>query len=66
MKRNDILKQIAGKTDKDLNKDLIDYRDKLWNLKKDLAAGKVKNVREIKGLKRTVARVLTLLRATRG
>ncbi len=64
MKKKDILKQISDKPDKDLNKDLYDYRDKLWNLKKDLVAGKVKNVREIKELKKTIARILTLLRKT--
>lgn len=38
---------------------LPDLRDKLWSLKTDLAAGKVKNVREIQKIKKDISRILT-------
>lgn len=53
--------QLKTKPVEELKKDLTDYKDKLWNLKIDLAAGKIKNVKEIKKTKRNIARALTLL-----
>lgn len=53
--------QLKMKPVEELKKDLTDYKDKLWNLKIDLAAGKIKNVKEIKKTKRNIARALTLL-----
>lgn len=41
------------------NKELIELRDKLWDLKRDLVAGKVKNVEEIKVTKKSIAQLLT-------
>lgn len=38
---------------------LPEMRDRLWSLKTDLAAGKVKNVKEIKKIKKNIARILT-------
>ena len=38
---------------------LPELKDKLWSLKTDLAAGKVKNVKEIKKIKKNIARILT-------
>jgi ribosomal protein L29 len=45
----------------ELQKLLKDDREKLQQLQFDLAAGKVKNVREIRRLKKEIARILTLL-----
>ncbi len=53
------LQEIKNKSKPELEKELILMRDKLWNLKKDLAAGKVKNVREIRSLRKSIAQVLT-------
>ena len=61
MKRKDILAQIRNKPEADLQKELEQSRERLWSLKKDLAAGKVKNVREIREVKKTIARIMTLL-----
>lgn len=61
MKRKDIISQIKSKPEADLEKELSEYREKLWTLKTDLAAGKVKNVREIRTVKRNIARMLTML-----
>jgi ribosomal protein L29 len=38
---------------------VVDLREKLWHYKADLAAGKVKNVREIRRIKKEIARALT-------
>ena len=38
---------------------LPELKNKLWALKTDLAAGKVKNVKEIKKIKKNIARILT-------
>jgi len=49
------------KSKMELQKLLKDDREKLQQLQFDLAAGKVKNVREIHLLKKEIARILTLL-----
>ncbi len=61
MKRKEIIGQIKQKQPAELRKELAGYRDKIWSLKADLAAGKVKNVREINLVKRNIARILTRL-----
>ena len=44
-----------------IEKDIKDLRDKLWDLKRDLVAGKVKNIKEIKVTKKSIARLLTTI-----
>ena len=61
MKDKEIFEQIKIKPKAELAKDLAEYRDKLRSLKSDLVAGKVKNVKEIKKIKITIARILTIL-----
>ena len=56
------IKELRQKSKKELQKMLIDHRERLRNLKFNLAAGKVKNIREIRELKKEVARILTLLK----
>lgn len=53
--------ETKGKPVSEMQKLLGDLRDRLWQLKMDLAAGKVKNVREIRATKRSIAQVFTLL-----
>ncbi len=48
-----------------MQKILKDDREKLKQLRFDLAAGKVKNVREIRKIKKEVARILTLLKQSK-
>lgn len=60
MKRKEI-EQLKTKPVEELKKSLAEHKDKLWNLKTDLAAGKIKNVKEIKKIKKNIARELTLL-----
>lgn len=46
----------------ELEKKLPEFREKLRSLSFDLAAGKVKNAREIKEIKKAIARILTILK----
>jgi len=55
------LKQLKSKSKEELYKLLLDSSKKLQDLKFNLAAGKVKNVRSVRALKKDIARVLTLL-----
>jgi ribosomal protein L29 len=55
------LQELKNKPSAELQKDLGDYREKLRKLKFDLAQGKVKNSREIRDIKKTIARILTLI-----
>jgi len=44
----------------ELQKILVAHRERLRQLRFDLSAGKVKNVREIRRIKKEIARILTL------
>ena len=55
------LSELKQKLKEELQKILTDKRDKLRQLRFDLVAGKVKNVREIRQIKKEVAQILTLL-----
>lgn len=59
------MQQLQSQPEGELRKSLLEHRDRLWNLKADLAAGKVKNVKEIKKVKRAIARILTILNKPR-
>ncbi len=60
MKKSEF-QQIKNKTVEELGKDLNNNREKLRILKFDLAAGKVKNANEIREVKKTIAKIQTLL-----
>ena len=53
--------ELKTKPAPELQKTLQELRDKLWQLKVDLASGKVKNIKEIKEIKKDIARILTIL-----
>jgi large subunit ribosomal protein L29 len=55
-------KELNGKSQNELKKLLTDVREKLRMLRFDLSAGKLKNFREIRGQKKEIARILTVLR----
>ena len=55
------IQELREKSKMELQKLLVDNREKLRQLKFDLASGKVKNVRAIRELKKEIARALTLL-----
>jgi len=55
------ISELHQKTKTELQKLLQDNRERLRQLRFDLAAGKVKNVREIRKIKKDIARILTIL-----
>lgn len=54
--------ELKQKSKSELQKLLQDSRERLRQLRFDLAAGKVKNVREVRQIKKDIARILTLLK----
>mgnify|MGYP001125022654 CR=1 FL=1 len=54
-------KELKQKTKEELQKLVTEKKEKLRQLRFDLVSGKVKNVREIRNLKKEIARILTLL-----
>lgn len=64
MEKNE-LQQLKNKPLSELQKNLNDYREKLRLLKFDLAAGKVKNISQIKKTKKMIARILTIINSNR-
>lgn len=60
MKRNDI-SELKNKPKEELMKMLNDVRTKLREANFDLEAGKLKNVKSLKVLKKDIARILTFI-----
>ena len=60
MKKKNFL-EIKNKSVAELQKDLVGHQERFRVLKFDLAAGKVKNIREIQEVKKTIARILTII-----
>lgn len=56
------ISELRQKSKEELQKLLQENREKLRQLRFDLMAGKVKNVREIRMIKKDIARILTLLK----
>jgi len=56
------LQELRNKVADELQKDLAGNRERLRALKFDLAAGKVKNIKEIQAVKKTIAQILTILK----
>ena len=54
-------KELRTKTNSELQKLLQDNHERMRQLRFDLASGKVKNIREIRKVKKIIAQVLTLL-----
>ena len=53
---------LRTKSEKELKGTIADFQKKLWNLRFDSVAGKIKNVKESKGIKRNIARIRTILK----
>lgn len=60
-KQKDELKDIMKKTPAELVKVVAELKERLWTLRTDLAAGKVKNVREMHSIKKNIARAMTAM-----
>ncbi len=58
------IRELRRKTEKELKDTIINLREKLRDLRFNLAGGKVKNIREIRHTKKDIARILTLLNAS--
>jgi len=56
------IKELKNLSETEMKRLLEQNREKLRALRFDLVSGKVKNVREIRETKKTVARLLTLLK----
>lgn len=54
-------KELQQKTKTELEKFLIENQTKLQQLRFELTTGKVKNIREIREIKKNIARIKTLL-----
>ena len=54
-------KEARQRPKKELQKFLQESREKLRQLRFDLVSGRVKNVREIRKIKKDIARILTIL-----
>lgn len=54
-------KELKAKTEKELNQLLNEFRDKLRDLRFKDANKQLKNVREIRVIKKTIAKILTLI-----
>ncbi|MFH1462203.1 MAG: 50S ribosomal protein L29 [bacterium] len=54
--------ELNQKSQKELQTILKEDREKMRQLRFDLSAGKVKNVREIRKVKKEIAQLLTLLK----
>ena len=52
--------ELRKKPKEEIQKIIRDDREKLRQLRFDLSAGKVKNVREIRKIKKDIARMLTI------
>lgn len=53
---------IRQKTQEELRRNVKEIRERLRSLRFDLTSGKVKNVREIRQIRKDVARILTVLK----
>ncbi len=56
------LKELRQKNKEELQKILADDREKLRQMRFDLAAGKVKNVREIRKARKEISQILTIIK----
>ena len=54
------IKELKQLSREELKKKMADAREKLRQMRFDLQAGKVKDVREIRQVKKDIARILTL------
>lgn len=60
------VKEIREKSENELKKNLIGLRNKLAKMRFDISAKQVKNHRDIRIVKKDIARILTLLRLASG
>ncbi len=54
---------FASKTTAELAKLLLEFRGKLWQSKADVMTGKTKSVKEVRLVRKDIARVMTAMKA---
>ena len=57
------IRELRQKSKEELSKLLSEKRNRTLGLGFDLAGGRVKNVKEMREIKRDIARILTLIRS---
>ncbi|MDO8524232.1 MAG: 50S ribosomal protein L29 [bacterium] len=62
MKRQEALKELSKLSKDDLQKSLREKQENLRVFRFDLAAGKIKDIRQIRTSRRNIARILTLIK----
>lgn len=60
------IKDLQKKKDADLHKLLAEYRGKLYDLRIKTSIQQLKKVSEVKKVKKTIARILTVLKERKG
>lgn len=55
------IKQLLRKEKKELEKDLLEKKEELRQLRFDLASGKVKNIKDVRRIKKEIAVILTVI-----
>ena len=55
------IKEIREKNKKELEKNLIELRNKLTKIKFDISGKQMKNHREVRKIKKDIAKILTVL-----
>ncbi|NCN53025.1 50S ribosomal protein L29 [Candidatus Wolfebacteria bacterium] len=60
MKKSE-LQKLRDKNVVDLSKEVKEDKDRLWQLRMDLASGKIKNISEIRKLRAKIATTNTLM-----
>ncbi|OGZ32918.1 MAG: 50S ribosomal protein L29 [Candidatus Portnoybacteria bacterium RBG_13_40_8] len=56
------IRELRQRPRKELKENLVSLKDKLRELRFNLAGGKVKNIKEVHQTKKTIARILTLIK----
>jgi len=56
------IRELRQKSHDELAKLLWEKRGRILSLRFDLAGGRVKNIRELRGARKDIARILTLLK----
>ncbi len=59
MKKNDISK-LKNRSEAELRKEAVEAKEKLWEIRREIAGGKIKNVKARNALRKDVARLLTI------
>ncbi|MFA6072199.1 MAG: 50S ribosomal protein L29 [Janthinobacterium sp.] len=60
MKKKDFEK-LTTKTPVELQAEIKVSQERLWQVNKDISAGKAKNIREVRSVRKDIARMMTII-----